>query len=68
MPGEWIPDPGLGKGGAHLKRRAENMLAALEMIKNKYGGAEGYLKLKCGFNDEDIQKIRSNIIEGGLEK
>lgn len=39
------------------------MLASLEMIKSKYGGAEGYLKKKCGFNDHDIQKIRMNITE-----
>lgn len=39
------------------------MLASLEMIQSKYGGAEGYLKKKCGFNDHDIQKIRMNIIE-----
>lgn len=39
------------------------MLATLDMIKNKYGGAEGYLKQKCGFEDHDIERIRLNIIE-----
>lgn len=39
------------------------MLATLDMIKNKYGGAEGYLKQKCGFEDQDIERIRKNIIE-----
>lgn len=44
------------------------MLATLEMIKTTYGGAEGYMKQKCGFNDEDIQKIRINVTEGGIER
>lgn len=39
------------------------MLATLEMIKNKYGGAEGYLKQKCGFEDQDVERIRKNVIE-----
>lgn len=43
--------------------RPANMLATLEMIKNKYGGAEGYLKQKCGFEDQDIERIRKNVIE-----
>lgn len=39
------------------------MLATLDMIKNKYGGAEGYLKQKCGFEDKDVERIRKNVIE-----
>lgn len=39
------------------------MLATLDMIKNKYGGAEGYLKQNCGFEDQDIERIRKNVIE-----
>lgn len=39
------------------------MLATLDMIKNKFDGAEGYLKQKCGFEDQDIERIRMNIIE-----
>lgn len=39
------------------------MLTTLEMIKNKYGGAEGYLKQKCNFEDQDIERIRKNVIE-----
>lgn len=45
------------------ENRPANMLATLDMIKNKYGGAEGYLKQKCGFEDQDIERIRKNIIE-----
>lgn len=43
--------------------RSENMLAMLESLRSKFGGAEGYIKQKCGLNDEDIRKIRSNIVE-----
>jgi hypothetical protein len=39
------------------------MLATLEMIKSRYLGAENYLKQKCGFTDEDIRKIRTNVVE-----
>lgn len=39
------------------------MLATLDMIKSKYGGAEGYLKQKCGFEDQDIERIGRNVIE-----
>ncbi|CAD6570168.1 MAG: hypothetical protein ASARMPRED_003524 [Alectoria sarmentosa] len=44
--------------------RKENMLAAIEMIREKYGGAEGYLRTMCGFGDEDISEIRANITDG----
>ena len=40
------------------------MLAAIEMIREKYGGAEGYLRTMCGFGDEDISQIRANITDG----
>lgn len=42
--------------------RSANMLATLQMIKEKYGGAEGYIKDKCGLTEEDIEQIRKNLI------
>lgn len=39
------------------------MLATLALIREKYGGAEGYLKAACGFSDEDISKVRKNLVE-----
>ena len=39
------------------------MLATIEMIREKYGGAEGYLKAKCGLGVEDLEKIRANIVD-----
>ncbi len=41
--------------------RDENMLATLEMIRNVYGGPEGYVKSHCGLSDEDIERIRKNV-------
>ncbi len=38
------------------------MLATLDMIKERYGGAEGYAKDKCGLNDKDIEQIRQNLV------
>lgn len=40
------------------------MLATIEMIREKYAGAEGYLRKMCGFGDEDISEIRANITDG----
>ena len=48
--------------------RRENMLATIEMIRNKFGGVEGYLRGKCGFGEEDLERIRSNILGGNEEK
>lgn len=42
--------------------RKESMIAMLEMVREKYGGVEGYLNGKCGFGDEDLEKIRRNIL------
>lgn len=39
------------------------MLATVEMIREKYGGADGYLRAKCGFGDDDISRIRANILD-----
>lgn len=45
------------------ENRPENMLASLAALKSKYGGAEGYMKQECGLDDEDIRKIRANLVE-----
>ena len=43
--------------------RKENMMATLEMIEERYGGAEGYLRDMLAFNEEDITIIRTNLLE-----
>ncbi|KAA1473441.1 hypothetical protein DENSPDRAFT_839914 [Dentipellis sp. KUC8613] len=42
--------------------RHETMLAFLQMFRERYGGAEAYLKQYCGFTDDDIATIRRNIV------
>lgn len=42
--------------------RAVNMLATLKMIRDKFGGPEGYMITQCELSKEDIGKIRTNLI------
>ena len=37
------------------------MRATLAMIREKYSGAEGYLKQMTSLSDEDIARIRENL-------
>lgn len=46
-----------------ISRRKETMMETLDMIRTRYGGAEGYMQQQCGFNSNDIERIRDNIIE-----
>ncbi|THV06664.1 hypothetical protein K435DRAFT_773023 [Dendrothele bispora CBS 962.96] len=43
--------------------RSETMIATLKMIREKYGSAEGYLKSHTNIKDEDIQKLRENLLQ-----
>lgn len=38
------------------------MLSSLQMIRENYGGAEGYVKECCGLSEEDVQTIRMNMV------
>jgi len=42
--------------------RAVNMLATLRVIRETFGGAEGYVVEKCGLTKEEVEKIRRNLI------
>ena len=48
--------------------RRENMLATIKMIGEKFGGVEGYLRGSCGFGEGDLERIRSKILGGNVEK
>lgn len=37
------------------------MLAALKMLRETYGGAEGYLKKRAGFSEADVERIRRSL-------
>lgn len=38
------------------------MAAVLGWIRKNYGGAEGYLKAHTSLTDEDIRRLRENLI------
>lgn len=38
--------------------RKESMLAMLEMVEKKWGGAEGYARDACGLSEEEVERIR----------
>lgn len=38
------------------------MLAFLNLLRQKYGGPEGYAAQFCGLSSEDIQTIRRNLL------
>ncbi|KAL5527764.1 hypothetical protein ACEPAG_6565 [Sanghuangporus baumii] len=45
-----------------LTSRRETMLAFLQMLREKYGGAEGYVQKCCGLSKDDIKTIRRNLV------
>jgi hypothetical protein len=38
------------------------MLATLAMIREKFGGPEGYVTEKCRLTADEVQRIRDNLI------
>ena len=38
------------------------MLAFMQMLEERYGGAAGYAKKYCGLTEVDLQAIRNNFI------
>ncbi|KAI5120677.1 hypothetical protein M0805_006966 [Coniferiporia weirii] len=45
-----------------LTSRRETMLAFLNLLRNNYGGVEGYVQKYCGLSTEDVQIIRRNLV------
>ncbi|KAH6674919.1 tyrosine/serine phosphatase-like protein [Halenospora varia] len=45
-----------------ISAKKANMLATLQLIKDEFGGAEGYVTEKCGLTKEEVKMIRSNLI------
>ncbi|MCJ1404845.1 hypothetical protein MMC11_008071 [Xylographa trunciseda] len=56
---------GMPEGGIEgmMSSMAEYMLATLDMVREKYGGVEEYVRDVLGFGDEDIATIRKNLVE-----
>lgn len=38
------------------------MIATLKILREKYGGAEGYLKGHTKLTNDDLEKIRGNFL------
>jgi hypothetical protein len=51
-------DGGRARATRMIGARPESMLAMLEMVNRKWGGAEGYAKTMAGLTDEEIEKVR----------
>lgn len=45
-----------------ISARAENMLAVLRTIKEKYGSVESYMTNNCGLTKDEVEKIRANLV------
>lgn len=45
-----------------LSAKKANMLGTLELIREKYGGPEGYMIDACGLSKDDVENIRKNLV------
>lgn len=45
-----------------VSSKKENMTASIEMIKTKFGGAEGYLRDYCQLSADEITSLRRNLV------
>jgi len=45
-----------------LTSRYETMVAFFDLLEEKYGGVETYVKTYTGLTDEDLKTIRSNLV------
>ncbi|KAI9055363.1 hypothetical protein LZ554_000320 [Drepanopeziza brunnea f. sp. 'monogermtubi'] len=57
-----------GRGGREraermVGARKESMIAMLAMVREKWGGAEGYVKMQCGLTDKEIARVRRVLIK-----
>ncbi|KAL2358844.1 protein-tyrosine phosphatase-like protein [Cryomyces antarcticus] len=42
--------------------KSGNMLATLEMLRERYGGAEGYVREVCGLSEEEVERLKGNLV------
>ena len=42
--------------------KEESMLRSLDMLEEEWGSAEAYMRQECGLGDEDLQRLRKNLI------
>ena len=48
--------------GNMVSSKKENMAATIVMLRKEYGSAEGYMKDKCGMSEEEIARLRKNLL------
>jgi hypothetical protein len=51
-----------------VSARPETMSAMLEMVNERWGSAEGYVKRECGLTDEEIERVRRVLTEVSVIK
>ena len=44
--------------------RKESMLASLDMLDERFGGAERYMREYCGLGDGELEALRRNLVDG----
>ena len=47
--------------------RKESMLASLDMLDERFGGAERYMREYCGLGDKELEGLRSNLVVGNAK-
>jgi hypothetical protein len=60
--GAFDGDEGLEAAHRMTGARAQSMKETLDMVNEKYGSPEGYVRTVCGLTDEDLEAIRRNLI------
>jgi protein tyrosine/serine phosphatase len=46
-----------------VSARPETMFAMLEMVNERWGSAEGYVRKECGLTEGEIEKVRRVLTE-----
>lgn len=46
-----------------VSAKKENMVSALKMLQEDFGGAEKYMTERCGLSSSEIAQLRKNLLE-----
>ena len=50
-----------------VSARPETMFAMLDMVNERWGSAEGYVKMECGLTDDEIERVRKVLTEKPMD-
>ena len=45
-----------------ISARKESMMGSLEMLNTEFGGARNYMKVRCGLDDDILERLRKNLV------